>query len=118
MPVPVILASFLHRSSIYGGAVMTLKADRVAQGIRSFVENPVTNLVKGIALLTIGLSDAYQTLWDDIAQKHLRVGHGLIIIGIFSMLDSLPHLIESLEAGARFLENRGSKDPTRKADDP
>ena len=95
---------------------MILRADRVAQGIRSFVENPVTNLVKGIALLTIGLSDAYQTVWDDIAQRHLRVGHGLIIIGFFSMLDSLPHLIESLEAGARFLEHRGSKDPTRKAD--
>jgi hypothetical protein len=97
---------------------MTLKADRVARGIRSFVENPVTNLIKGIALLTIGLSDAYRTVWDDIAQRHLRVGHGLIIIGFFSMLDSLPHLIESLEAGARFLELRGSEDPTRKVDKP
>ena len=97
---------------------MTLKADRVAQRIRSFVENPVTNLLKGIALLAIGLSDAYQTVRDDIAQRHLRVGHGLIIIGFFSILDSLPHLIGSLEAGARFLELRGSENSTKKVDKP
>ena len=100
-PVQVILPFFRHRSTVDGGAVMVLRAIRVLQGIRSFVENPVTNLVKGIALLTIGLSDAYQTVWDDITQRHLRVGHGLIIIGFFSILGSLPHFIESLEAGVR-----------------
>ena len=34
---------------------------KVARAITSFVENPVTNLVKGIALLLIGLTDASHT---------------------------------------------------------
>jgi hypothetical protein len=81
-----------------------------ARSIRSFVENPVTNLVKGLALLAIGFSDAWGTARRDISQGHLRVGHGLIIIGLFSLLGALPHLIEGLAAGDRFLEARDRED--------
>ena len=77
-----------------------------ARMVRAFVNSPVTNLVKGLALLTIGLSDAWGTARQDIARGHLRVGHGLIIIGLFSLLEALPHLIEGLDAGGRFLEGR------------
>jgi hypothetical protein len=97
---------------------MNPRAAGLGRRIRSFVENPVTNLVKGLALLTIGLADAGRTLRDDIVHGHVRVGHGLIIIGLFSLLESLGFLIESLEAGSRYLERREQEDPTRKADDP
>ena len=73
--------------------------DKVARGINSFVENPVTNLVKGVALVLIGLSDASHTFRGDVAHGQVRVGHGLILIGLFSILGALPHLIEGLEAG-------------------
>ena len=65
--------------------------------------------MKGIALLLIGLSDASRTFTDDLAHKQLRVGHGLIIIGAFAILGALPHLIDGLEAGKRFLDSRGEK---------
>jgi len=47
----------------------------------------------------IGLSDASRTFWEDVTHWQVRVGHGLIIIGLFSILGALPHFIESLEAG-------------------
>jgi hypothetical protein len=89
---------------------MSERSDKLARAINSFVENPVTNLVKGVALLLIGLSDASHTFRDDISHGQVRVGHGLIIIGIFGILETLPHFIESLEAGARYLEFRKKKD--------
>ena len=74
--------------------------------------------MKGLALLLIGLSDASYTFRDDITHGHVRVGHGLVIIGVFSILGALPHIIDSMEAGERYLELREQKDPARQeADD-
>jgi hypothetical protein len=81
----------------------------VSRRIRAFVDNPVTNLVKGLILLLIGLSEASHTLRDDITHRHLRVGHGLVIIGLFSVLGALPHLIDGLEAGERYQDLRTAK---------
>jgi hypothetical protein len=66
--------------------------------------------VKGLAPLLIGLADASHTFRDDISHGRVRLGHGLIIIGFFSMLGALPHLMGSLEAGGRFLELREEKE--------
>lgn len=82
---------------------------RLSRAITRFVENPITNLVKGIVLFLIGLSDASRTFANDLAHQQLRVGHGLIVIGIFSILGALPHLIDGLEAGQRYLELRDRK---------
>ena len=98
---------------------MSARGDRIARAIKSFVENPITNLVKGLALLLIGLADASRTFLDDITHGHLRVGHGLVIIGVFSILGALPHLIDSMEAGERYLELREKKDQVgRESHDP
>jgi hypothetical protein len=88
---------------------MSNRTEEIAQAITRFVENPVTNLVKGIALLTIGISEASKTFKEDVAHGQLRVGHGLVIIGLFSILGALPHLLEGLEAGNRYLEVRARK---------
>lgn len=89
------------------------RGNSTARRIQSFVENPITNLVKGLALLLIGLSDASHSFREDLAHGHVRVGHGLIIIGFFSALGALPHLIDSLEAGGRFLELREERRPEK-----
>ena len=86
--------------------------ERIARAITSFVENPVTNLVKGIALLLIGVTEASQTFREDVTHGHVRVGHGIIIIGIFSILEALPHIIEGLDASRKFLEHKGKKGET------
>lgn len=90
---------------------MKNRRDRIARAIAAFVEHPVTNLVKGIVLLTIGLTEAARTFREDVTSGRLRVGHGLVIIGLFSILDALPHLIEGLEAGRKYLESGGEKGP-------
>ena len=95
---------------------MSDRRTRIARAITSFVENPVTNLVKGILLLWIGLSESWKTLADDFARKQLRVGHGLIIIGFFGILDVLPHFIEGFEAGKRYIDLREER--SRPAPDP
>ncbi len=88
---------------------MTDYPHRIANAITRFVENPVTNLVKGIALFLIGLSEASKTFREDVAHNQVRVGHGLIIIGIFSILEALPNLIEAIESGKRYLDLRDQK---------
>ncbi len=88
---------------------MKNRRDRIARAIASFVENPVTNLVKGIALLVIGVTEASRTFREDVAHGHVRVGHGIIIIGIFSILEALPHAIEGLDAGRKYLEQKGKQ---------
>ena len=85
---------------------MSEQSSSLSQKIRAFVDHPVTNLVKGLALTLIGFSDASHTFREDIAHGQVRVGHGLIIIGLFGILGALPHLIDGLEAGGRFLEFR------------
>lgn len=85
---------------------MSTPHNKLSRAITRFIENPLTNLVKGIVLFLIGLSDASRTFTEDLKHKQLRVGHGLIIIGFFSILGALPHLIDGLEAGRRYLEFR------------
>ena len=97
---------------------MSNRGDKIARGIKTFVENPYTNLVKGVALVLIGLADASQTLREDIAHGQLRVGHGLVIIGLFSILGAVPHLIEGLEAGERYMELRKTKGEAKEVDSP
>ena len=88
---------------------MNNRRDKIARAITAFVEDPVTNLVKGIALFLIGLTEASRTFREDVANVRVRVGHGLIIIGLFSILEALPHLIEGLDASRAYLESEGEK---------
>jgi hypothetical protein len=85
------------------------RADKIAHAISAFVENPITNLAKGIALFSIGIAEASRTFVDDVTHGHVRVGHGLVIIGFFGILEALPHLIEGLDASRRFFELRAKK---------
>ncbi len=85
---------------------MTTRGHRIALWLSSFVENPMTKLVKGLALFSIGVSEASRTFHEDLSHWRFRVGHGLVLIGFFGILEALPHLIDSLEAGLRYLELR------------
>jgi hypothetical protein len=96
---------------------MSEQRERPARRIKAFVENPDIRLVEGLVLMLIGLIDASRTFWDDLPHGQVRVGHGLIIIGIFSILRSLPHFIEGLDASARYLELREEKVQARKGTD-
>jgi hypothetical protein len=88
---------------------MNTRQNRIARAISAFVENPITIAVKGLMLVGIGLSQASKTLMHDIEHQQLRVGHGLMIIGLFNILESLPHIIDGLEASKRYLELKDKK---------
>lgn len=88
---------------------MSDRSDRIVRAIKEFTENPFVNMVKGVVLLLIGLSDASHTFMNDVTHGHVRVGHGLILIGLFSILEALPHLVEGLDASARYVEFRKEK---------
>jgi hypothetical protein len=96
---------------------MSDRRERIAAAIQTFVEHPVTNLVKGIVLIVIGLTEAARTFREDLAHGRLRVGHGLVIIGIFSTLEALPELIEGLEASRRYLESKAQEDRNQESGD-
>jgi hypothetical protein len=75
------------------------------------VESPVTNLVKGLLLVLIGMSEAPHTLREDVETMHLRVGYGLVVIGLFSVFDTPPHFIEEVEPSERYVEPWKTKAP-------
>ena len=80
--------------------------NKIASKLKAFVDHPVTKLIKGIALILIGLADASRTIETDLNPWHLHVGHGLVLIGVFGILDALPNVLDGLESGVRFLERR------------
>jgi hypothetical protein len=98
---------------------MSTRLDKISRAISAFVENPVTQLVQGLVLIAIGVIEASRTFREDIANGRVRVGHGLIIIGFFSALGALPHVIEGLEASQKYLEAKAKKsEGTHETDDP
>jgi hypothetical protein len=97
---------------------MNNRPDRIARAIAAFVEHPVTTLVKGIVLHLIGVNEAARTFRKDVASGRLRVGHGLVIIGLFGILDALPHLIKGLDASSKYLVSRGEKRRAHETDKP
>src|SRR5205809_6360080 len=93
---------------------MNKQPNKVGRAITRFVENPVTILVKGVVLLLIGLSEAARTLRYDLTHGQVRIGHGLIIIGLFGILEALPHLLDGLGAWVEFSSLRDEEDSKRK----
>lgn len=98
---------------------MSSRRLKFAHAISAFVEHPITILVKGLVLLTIGLVDASRTFREDLVTHQVRVGHGLVIIGVFSVLGALPHLIEGLAASGKYLSLKEAHgESTGKAERP
>lgn len=65
--------------------------------LRNFIENPYTNLFIGMILFGTGLSDAWDTFYTDIIHLNIKVHHGIMIFGIFNILQTLPNIFGSLE---------------------
>ncbi len=78
----------------------------MAKKIRRIVENPFLNLVVGIILLISGLSEAWDTMWDDIVNLNLKAHHGIIIFAILNIMRTIPDFFESLEHVQRDVGNK------------
>jgi hypothetical protein len=73
----------------------------------------MTKLVVGLILIATGVIEAYDTVLDDLHRFRVRVGHGVIILGVVHVLASLPDVIEGLGRWLSYLEGRGDSSEGR-----
>jgi hypothetical protein len=90
------------------------KLRRLAHALKHFVDHPVTKLAVGLILIVSGLIEAYDTVLDDLHRLRVRVGHGVVILGIVNVLASLPEVIEGIERWLSYLE--GGEDSRQNRD--
>jgi hypothetical protein len=62
----------------------------------------------GVVLLTSGLDEAIETLFDDISALELGAHHGVMVLGFVNLLSSLPDLLDGM-SGA-FLVDEEDKE--------
>jgi hypothetical protein len=79
---------------------------RLARALKRFVDHPVTKLVVGLILIVSGLIEAYDTVLDDLHRLRVRVGHGVVILGVVNVLASLPEVLDGIERWLSYLEGR------------
>ena len=63
---------------------------RLARALKRFVDHPVTKLGVGLILIASGLIETDDTVLDDLHHLRVRVGHGVVILGLVNVLASLP----------------------------
>ena len=90
------------------------KLRRLAHALKHFVDHPVTKLAVGLILIVSGLIEAYDTVLDDLHRLRVRVGHGVVILGVVNVLASLPEVIEGIERWLSYLE--GGEDSRQNRD--
>jgi hypothetical protein len=79
---------------------------RIALALKRFVDHPLTRLGVGLILIASGLIEAYDTVLDDLHRLRVRVGHGVVILGVVHVFASLPDVITGIEQWLRYLEGR------------
>jgi hypothetical protein len=79
---------------------------KIALVLKRFVDHPLTKLGVGLILIASGLIEAYDTVLDDLHRLRVRVGHGVVILGVVNVLASLPEVIEGLQHWLGYLEGR------------
>ena len=82
------------------------RLQRIARALKRFVDHPVTKLGVGLILIASGLIETYDTVLDDLHRLRVRVGHGVMILGIVNVLASLPEVIDGIERWLSGLEGR------------
>ena len=85
------------------------KLRRIAHALKRFVDHPVTKLAVGLILIVSGLIEAYDTVLDDLHRLRVRVGHGVVILGVVNVLASLPEVIDGLKHWLSYVEGRGER---------
>jgi hypothetical protein len=63
-------------------------------------------LAVGLILIVGGLIEAYDTVLDGFHRLRVRVGHGVLILGVVNVLASLPEVIEGIEHSLSYLERK------------
>ena len=67
------------------------------KALLAFLDSPYTNLAIALILFYSGLSEAWDTLGEDMHHFRLRAHHGIMLFGLFHALKCLPDIFEGLE---------------------
>ena len=89
---------------------------RIALALKRFVDHSMTKLGVGLILIASGLIETYDTVLGDLHRLRVRVGHGVVILGVVHVFASLPEVIEGIEHWLSYLEGR--EDSRRGRDGP
>jgi hypothetical protein len=90
---------------------------RLARALKHFVDHPVSKLAVGLILIASGLIEAYDTVLDDLHRLRVRVGHGVIILGVVNVLASLPEVIDGIERWLSYLAENEDTGQSRDGSD-
>jgi hypothetical protein len=92
---------------------------RIALALKRFVDHPLIKLGVGLILIASGVIEAYDTVLGDLHRLRVRVGHGVVILGVAHVLASLPEVIEGIERWLGFAAAGEDRRRTQQAaDDP
>jgi hypothetical protein len=86
---------------------------RIALALKRFVDHPITRLVVGLILIVSGMIEAYDTVLDGFHRLRVRVGHGVVILGVVHVLASLPEVIDGLERWLSYIQGGESSRQSR-----
>jgi hypothetical protein len=77
---------------------------RFIDALKAFVEHPTTKLVVAIILIVSGLIETLDTVKEDVSNLRVRVGHGIILLGLVNAFSSLPPVIDGIERWLKAAE--------------
>ena len=83
-------------------------------GIKSLAESSWLKFTTGVVLLTSGLDEAAETLFEDISALELGAHHGVMVLGFVNILSSLPDMLDGLTG--TFLTDDEEEDHTAEAE--
>lgn len=63
------------------------------------------HLFLGLMVMATGLSEAWQTLYDDILSGNFGGHHGVIVLGLWHLLGSVAEIAESFDYLEQGVEN-------------
>ena len=77
----------------------------VIRHLKPFLESPWVSLGVGLVLLLTSLSEAWETLGEDLRNLRLGTSHGLGLFGIFFVLKSIVEVLERVVDASEAAED-------------
>jgi hypothetical protein len=89
--------------------------DRTLVGFKAVMDHPAIHLLVGLILILTGIVETYHSLTDESRAFRVAAHHGIMVLGLFQVLQSLPSIIEGLRKWLQALEK--GKRPDRQSHD-
>ena len=74
--------------------------------LRRSVGHPLTQLTVAGVLMATSFLEASETFIDDFSEFRVRATHGLLLVGLWQVVRTIPDLIDGIERYLEFTGNR------------